>query len=263
MRRISLLMILASCAAPVLAAPDDYRGDRAKRIADSERSDSQQPTSEPIGPRDPSQSEPRQFNIHRSERSQPSEQGTSERIRDRILHRQQSATTQADGTVPAREWRRRAGPNEAAAGQATLLPRERQIRTIPDTQPQVTQSGREVARSFEDRSRPDYRDGHYERWSNEWRYNRIYDWRDHRSRHRSLFRLGRYYDPFGWSYRRWSTGAFLYPSYYGSGFWLDDPWAYRLPPAYGPYRWVRYWNDALLVNVHTGQVIDVVRNFFW
>ena len=54
-----------------------------------------------------------------------------------------------------------------------------------------------------------------------------------------------------------------YPSYYDQSFWLNDPWQYRLPPAYGPYRWVRYWDDALLVNIYTGQVEDVLHNFFW
>jgi len=79
----------------------------------------------------------------------------------------------------------------------------------------------------------------------------------------SLFRLGRYYDPYGWNYSRFSIGFNLWPSYYGSSFWLNDPWQYRLPPAYGPYRWVRYYDDALLVNIYDGQVVDVIHNFFW
>jgi hypothetical protein len=36
-----------------------------------------------------------------------------------------------------------------------------------------------------------------------------------------------------------------------------------LPPVYGPYRWVRYWDDALLVDVRSGRVVDVIHNFFW
>ena len=101
------------------------------------------------------------------------------------------------------------------------------------------------------------------RWSGDWRRDHRYDWRNHRERHRSLFRFGRYYDPYGWGYRRFSIGFNLWPSYYGSNFWLNDPWQYRLPPAYGPYRWVRYYDDALLVNIYTGQVVDVINNFFW
>lgn len=102
-----------------------------------------------------------------------------------------------------------------------------------------------------------------DRWSGDWRRDHRYDWRRYRDRNRSLFRIGRYYDPYGWNYRRFSIGFSLYPSYYSSSYWLDDPWMYRLPPAYGPYRWVRYYDDALLVNIYTGQVVDVLYNFFW
>lgn len=105
--------------------------------------------------------------------------------------------------------------------------------------------------------------GRRDRWSSDWRRDRRYDWRHHRSRYGSLYRLGRYYDPFGWGYRRFSIGYSLRPSYYSSNYWLNDPWSYRLPPAYGPYRWVRYYDDALLVNIYSGQVVDVIHNFFW
>ena len=100
-------------------------------------------------------------------------------------------------------------------------------------------------------------------WSNHWRSDRRYDWRRHRHHHHSLFRLGNYWDPYGYRYRNFSIGFNLWPSYYGSRFWLHDPWQYRLPATYGPYRWVRYYDDALLVNIYTGQVVDVERNFFW
>lgn len=103
----------------------------------------------------------------------------------------------------------------------------------------------------------------HRRWSRDWRHNHRYDWYSYRSRYSSLFRLGNYYDPYGWNYRRFPIGYSLWPSYYGSSYWLNDPWQYRLPPAYGPYRWVRYYDDALLVNIYTGQVVDVVYNFFW
>jgi hypothetical protein len=107
------------------------------------------------------------------------------------------------------------------------------------------------------------RDGDGRRWSGDWRRDRRYDWYNYRNRYRSLYRLGRYYDPYGWGYRRFSIGFSLWPSYYGSNYWLNDPWSYRLPPAYGPYRWVRYYDDALLVNIYSGEVVDVIHNFFW
>ena len=101
------------------------------------------------------------------------------------------------------------------------------------------------------------------RWSHDWRRDTRYDWRRWRDRNRSRFHLSFYFDPFGWNYRRYNVGWQLWPSYYGQDYWLNDPWQYRLPPAYGPYRWVRYYDDALLVNIYTGTVADVIYNFFW
>ena len=46
-------------------------------------------------------------------------------------------------------------------------------------------------------------------------------------------------------------------------YWIDDAEYYGLPPAYGPYRWVRYYNDALLVDIYSGQVVDTVYDIFW
>jgi hypothetical protein len=101
------------------------------------------------------------------------------------------------------------------------------------------------------------------RWHDDWRRDHRYDWRQYRDRNRWAFNLGFYNDPFGWGYHRYGIGWRMYPSYYGSSYWLNDPWQYRLPPAYGPYRWVRYWDDALLVNIYTGEVADVIHDFFW
>ena len=60
-----------------------------------------------------------------------------------------------------------------------------------------------------------------------------------------------------------NIGWTLSRPYYSSRFWIDDPWQYRLPVVYGPYRWIRYYDDALLVDLRTGRVVDVIRNFFW
>jgi len=100
-------------------------------------------------------------------------------------------------------------------------------------------------------------------WRTDWRSDHRYDWNNWRHHHRSHFHLGLYSDPFGWDYFRYNAGWRLWPSYYRSSYWLSDPWQYRLPPAYGPYRWVRYYDDAVLVNIYTGEVVDIVYNFFW
>ena len=58
-------------------------------------------------------------------------------------------------------------------------------------------------------------------------------------------------------------GFYLDTLFYSSRYWIDDPWTYRLPEVYGPYRWIRYYDDALLVDIYTGEVVDVIPNFFW
>lgn len=101
------------------------------------------------------------------------------------------------------------------------------------------------------------------RWQRDWRDDNRYDWRHHRDRHRSIFHVGVYYDPFGWGYQRYNIGWRLWPSYYSRNNWLSDPWMYRLPPAYPGTQWIRYYDDALLVDVWTGEVVDVIYDFFW
>jgi hypothetical protein len=100
-------------------------------------------------------------------------------------------------------------------------------------------------------------------WNTTWRNNSRYDWRSWRNRHRNIFHLGFYYDPFGWGYQRYSIGYRLWPAYYGSSFWINDPWYYRLPYAPPGTQWIRYYDDALLVDTFTGQVVDVIYDFFW
>lgn len=103
------------------------------------------------------------------------------------------------------------------------------------------------------------------RWDNGWRNDRRYDWQGYRSRYRNIYHMPRYYAPSGWNYgyRSFSIGVFLNNGFYSDNYWLDDPYRYRLPPAYGSMRWIRYYDDALLVDIRDGYVVDVIRNFFW
>jgi hypothetical protein len=106
--------------------------------------------------------------------------------------------------------------------------------------------------------------GDNRRWDREWRRDRRYDWYAHRSYNRDLFRWGRYASPYrNWNYRRISIGFSLWPLFYSERYWINDPWQYRLPDAWGPYRWVRYYDDALLVDIRTGEVVDAIDGFFW
>ena len=69
--------------------------------------------------------------------------------------------------------------------------------------------------------------------------------------------------PRGWGYRRWGIGAvlpalFLAPAYYYSG-WEEIG---LTPPPFG-FQWVQYGPDLLLVNVTTGEVVDVAYGVFY
>jgi Ni/Co efflux regulator RcnB len=100
-------------------------------------------------------------------------------------------------------------------------------------------------------------------WNRHWRDNSRYDWRGHRDRHRAIFHIGIYSDPFGWGYQRYQPGWRMWPSYYGRSYWLNDPSMYRLPPAYPGTQWIRYHDDAILVDIWTGEVVDAIYDFFW
>ena len=101
-------------------------------------------------------------------------------------------------------------------------------------------------------------------WNHNWRNDRRYDWQRYRYSNRSRYHLPRYYAPYrGYGYSRFSVGFFLEPLFYSSNYWISDPWQYRLPPAYPGTRWVRYYDDVLLVDMYSGEVIDVIYDFFW
>jgi Nickel/cobalt transporter regulator len=111
-------------------------------------------------------------------------------------------------------------------------------------------------------SRSDHRGN--DRWDRGWRSDRRYDWRGHRNRYHNSYRPGRYYAPGRYhSYRRFNIGIHVGSPLYSSRYWLSDPWQYRLPEAYGPYRWVRYYDDVLLIDIRNGYVVDVIHDFFW
>ena len=89
------------------------------------------------------------------------------------------------------------------------------------------------------------------------------DWRDYRRDHRDVYRMPAYVGPRGYRYRPVVIGHRFEPVYYGRRYLIADPWRYRLPPAAGFQRWVRYGNDVVLVNVRTGRVVQVYNGFFW
>jgi hypothetical protein len=110
----------------------------------------------------------------------------------------------------------------------------------------------------------DNRDGRRSNWDRSWRSDNRYDWQRYRYSNRNRFHLGSYYSPYrNYSYNRLSIGLFLDSLFYSNRYWLSDPWQYRLPPAPYGTQWVRYYDDVVLVDVYTGEVLDVIYDFFW
>ncbi len=71
-----------------------------------------------------------------------------------------------------------------------------------------------------------------------------------------------YNRPSGWYYQRWVFGQIFPSMFWARDYWITDYWMFDLPiPPYG-YVWVRYGDDALLVNRRTGRVLQVIYGIF-
>ena len=94
------------------------------------------------------------------------------------------------------------------------------------------------------------------------------DWNIWRNDHRDFRPSRRYHAPSyrrpqGWYYRRWSFGDFLPSLFWSSQYWINSYSLYDLPPPPPGAVWVRYGDDAVLIDRFTGEVIDVVYGFFY
>jgi Ni/Co efflux regulator RcnB len=102
-------------------------------------------------------------------------------------------------------------------------------------------------------------------WSRAWRQFSANAWLAKRTAQPKLFALPNYVNPYGtdFSYRPVSVGNYLDARYARPNFWIKDARLFGLPVDYAPYRWVRYYDDAVLVDMRSGQVLDVVYDVFW
>jgi hypothetical protein len=268
MRKLLISILLASAVAtPALADPPKDR-DQAREERQQAREQRQQARQDSRSDRQ--QSSPPQMRVQpqmqvrqqpvqptaRMQAIQPANnvQTARERIdarrQDRVDlrdQRQQLRQDRADAREQRIDQRQQMRQDRADARQAARAP---VVSTVPrpGTQPPL---------------RVDNRRPSNVQWSTNWRHNNKYDWYNYRHKHRSIFHLGFYFDPFGWGYQPYSIGWRLWPSYYSSRYWINDPYYYRLPYAPPGYQWIRYYNDAILVDTWTGEVVDVLYNFFW
>lgn len=118
-------------------------------------------------------------------------------------------------------------------------------RRIREQRRDVREARREYREDVQDRNR---------RWGDN-------DWRDYRGRNRSVYARGNWRAPF--AYNRFRSGARIAPTFYGSRYVIADPWRYRLPSAGPSQRWVRHYDDVLLIDTRRGLVIRSIPGFYW
>jgi Ni/Co efflux regulator RcnB len=108
-------------------------------------------------------------------------------------------------------------------------------------------------RDIHQQDRRDVRDDRDHAWARD-------DWRRWRDHDRTIYARGVWNAPF--RYTPFRVGARIAPVYYGPRYFIVDPWRYHLPPAGPGTRWVRHYNDVLLIDVRHGIVLDVIRGFY-
>lgn len=95
----------------------------------------------------------------------------------------------------------------------------------------------------------------------DYRRDRRDDWRYHRQRNRDLYARGSYRAPF--RYQTFRPGYRIGAPYYQQRYWINDPYRYRLSQPIGYQRWVRHYDDVLLVDTRRGVIMDVIRGFYF
>ena len=77
------------------------------------------------------------------------------------------------------------------------------------------------------------------------------------------FHNGAYARPAGWYAHRWAYGERLPSGWYGRDYWIVNFSLFGLVyPPYG-YEWIRVGDDAVLVDVYTGEIIRVEYAVFF
>jgi hypothetical protein len=169
------------------------------------------------------------------------------------------------GSVYPQAWQ--GNPNDPRLRHYQQLERRNQLRYGTPQQRRDIRRGDDRRHDWRrDGRRDGARDGRNwgHNWNRDWRGDRRYDWQRYRVSNRRHYHLSPYYAPYrNWSYRRFGIGFFLEPLFYSNSYWIGDPFSYRLPPAPPGTQWVRYYDDVLLVDIYSGEVIDAIYDFFW
>ncbi len=74
---------------------------------------------------------------------------------------------------------------------------------------------------------------------------------------------GSYNRPSGYYAHRWTSGEFLPALFFGSSYWINDYGYYDLASPPPGTTWVRYGDDAVLIDRYSGEVIQVEYGVFY
>jgi Ni/Co efflux regulator RcnB len=76
------------------------------------------------------------------------------------------------------------------------------------------------------------------------------------------YHIGVYRRPAGWVAHRWAYGQILPRAYWAAPYLIADYWLFALEVPPVGYEWVRDDTDAILVNVSTGEILQVEYGVF-
>ena len=149
----------------------------------------------------------------------------------------------------------------AAVIATTLTPMaaQAQTRELNRDRQEVRQEKRDVQDARRNGERQDVREER--RDVREARQEYKEDWREYRQKNRRAFQATRFNAPF--RYRTFNTGVSIGASYYAPRYRVSNYANYRLPNPGRYQTYVRHYNDVLLVNTYSGEVVDVIHDFFW
>jgi Ni/Co efflux regulator RcnB len=77
------------------------------------------------------------------------------------------------------------------------------------------------------------------------------------------YHFGTYRRPSGWYAHRWTYGQRLPSAWYARNYWIPNYVTFGLVAPPDGYQWIREGNDAVLVDIDTGEIIRVVYDVFY
>jgi Ni/Co efflux regulator RcnB len=105
--------------------------------------------------------------------------------------------------------------------------------------------------------RGDNNPGNHGSWSGR------FDRRNVTAQHHYRYRGNSWRWPSGYRYQRWTFGMTLPSIFWANNYWIDDYSYYGLGAPPPGTVWVRYNDDAILIDRYTGEILEVVYDQFY